>query len=181
MQMNPSSLPETAALRRRYADLFDFAPVGYFVLASDGTILEVNPAGAVLLGQDRFDLVNQRFERFVSAATRPHFNAFLGQILSSASRETCEVILATHRLLRRHLHLEGAAVASDAGQRCHVAVTGYTEHPRAEEKTLTTSQLLSSVVDSLPIHLAILNEHGIILAVNARWKQFADENALEAV
>ncbi len=46
LKTDSEPLPKTAAPRRRYADLFDFAPVGYFVLASDGTILEVNPDGA---------------------------------------------------------------------------------------------------------------------------------------
>ncbi|MBK8754123.1 MAG: PAS domain-containing protein [Candidatus Competibacteraceae bacterium] len=176
--MDSNPLPETVVLRRRYADLFDFAPVGYFVLASDGTILEVNPAGVALLGQDRCNLISQRFERFVAVATRPRFNTFLGQVLSSASRETCKIVLATQGLPRRYLHLAGAAVASATGQRCHVAVMHSTERYLAEDKAPTASQFLRSVVDSLPVHLAILDERGVILAVNARWKQFADENGL---
>lgn len=170
---------EPLAPRRRYTDLFDFAPVGYFVLDRDGTILQVNPAGVVLLGQDRFNLIDRRFDRFVSAATRPRFNAFLGRVWASASRETCEVVLATHGSLRYYLHLTGTAVTTDAEQHCHLAVTRSTRRHRADqEEAPTAAQFLGSVVDSLPVHLAILDESGIILAVNARWKQYADDNAL---
>ena len=37
----------------KYHDLFDFAPVGYFLWDAEGQILEVNLAGAALLGLDR--------------------------------------------------------------------------------------------------------------------------------
>jgi PAS domain-containing protein len=39
--------------RDRYADLYDFAPVGYFTLDHEGKIIEVNLAGAQLLGLER--------------------------------------------------------------------------------------------------------------------------------
>ena len=42
---------QTAAFPQDY--LFDFAPVAYFVWDQEGRILEVNLAGAALLGLDR--------------------------------------------------------------------------------------------------------------------------------
>ncbi len=36
--------------RDRYADLYESAPLGYFTLLKDGTIVEVNHAGAALVG-----------------------------------------------------------------------------------------------------------------------------------
>ncbi len=179
LKADPDPLPKTAAPRRRYTDLFDFAPVGYLVLARDGVIQQINPAGVALLGQDRQSLLDRRFDRFISAATRPRFKAFLGRIWCSQSRETCEVVLATDGSLRHYLHLTGMVVASDAEPRCHLAVIRSTRRHRIDlEESPTTAQFLGSVVDSLPVHLAILDESGTILAVNARWKQFADENAL---
>lgn len=40
-----------------YADLFDFAPVGYFRLDSKGTMLAANLTAAEMLGVDRDTLV----------------------------------------------------------------------------------------------------------------------------
>ncbi len=39
--------------RNRYADLFDFAPVGYFVLDQHFLIVEANLTGSRLLGLER--------------------------------------------------------------------------------------------------------------------------------
>jgi PAS domain-containing protein len=44
---------EVEALLSQYTDLYDFAPVGYFTLARDGAIHQVNLAGASLLGVER--------------------------------------------------------------------------------------------------------------------------------
>ena len=39
--------------RDRYVDLYEFAPVGYITLKSNGMIAEANLAGAAMLGVDR--------------------------------------------------------------------------------------------------------------------------------
>ncbi len=36
--------------------------------------------------------------------------------------------------------------------------------------------LLRGILDSLPEHIVVLNQQGLIIAVNAAWKQFAEEN-----
>lgn len=51
--------------RRRLADRYDFAPVGYFSLDRDGKILSVNLTGASMLGMAKNELVHQSFSRFV--------------------------------------------------------------------------------------------------------------------
>lgn len=58
---------------KRYTDLYDFAPVGYATLASDGAIQEINRAGAKLLGMECAHLIERRLGLFVSADTRPVF------------------------------------------------------------------------------------------------------------
>ena len=42
-----------------------------------------------------------------------------------------------------------------------------------------TQQFLASALDSLSANIAILDEAGTIVAVNASWRRFADKNGLE--
>ncbi|MES2977451.1 MAG: hypothetical protein V4731_03435 [Pseudomonadota bacterium] len=48
-EMLAESLQQVELLRAKYHDLYDFAPVGYFTVATDGFILESNLKGANLL------------------------------------------------------------------------------------------------------------------------------------
>jgi PAS domain-containing protein len=56
---------EAETAQRQFEDLYDFAPVGYFTLARDGAIVQVNLTGANLLGVERAKLLKQRFGLFV--------------------------------------------------------------------------------------------------------------------
>ena len=55
------------ASQERYADLYDFAPVGYFTFDHMGLITEVNLTGASLLGIERGQLSKKPFSLFVAA------------------------------------------------------------------------------------------------------------------
>src|SRR5476649_1995323 len=64
-------------LLETYLDLYDFAPVGYFSIDEQGTILEVNLTGAALLGVERSRLINQRLRGFIDPPSLPDFLGFL--------------------------------------------------------------------------------------------------------
>ena len=78
--------------RDRDADLYDFAPVGYFTLDRKGKIVEVNLAGARLLGIERDLLVNQSSFRWVAVlreVCRTHYR----KVFDNQGPQTCEVKL----------------------------------------------------------------------------------------
>lgn len=56
---------ELDAVRARYFDLYDLAPVGDFVVSLEGRILEANLAAVTLLGSARASLVGQPISRFI--------------------------------------------------------------------------------------------------------------------
>lgn len=58
------------------------------------------------------------------------------------------------------------------------AVRDVTEHKQAEEALKASRQLMQSTLDALSAHIAILDSDGTILAVNASWRRFADQNGL---
>jgi PAS domain S-box-containing protein len=119
---------------RQYTDLYDFAPVGYFTLALDGAIHQVNLAGANLLGAERGALIKRRFGVFVSARSRTTLSAFLEKVFStSGSKETCEIALQKDGPAPLWVYIE--AMTED-GQRksCRAVVVDITERKQAEEK-----------------------------------------------
>ena len=80
--------------RNRFAELYDFAPVGYFTFAPSGLIREVNLTGALLLGKNRQALIEKRFDSFIAdPADRALFNQHLSDVLSGEDMQKCEVRL----------------------------------------------------------------------------------------
>jgi two-component system CheB/CheR fusion protein len=87
----------TEASLTRYAELFEFAPIGYATLKPDGTIEEINQVGATLLGQSWLNQPGARFRRlasFVLPEDGPRLNATLEQALAGSGKQVCEVTLA---------------------------------------------------------------------------------------
>lgn len=79
--------------RDRYAELYDFAPVGYLTLSSKGTISEINLTAADLLGIERSKLLKCRFARFVAPRDGDRWHLYFRNILQHDSRQPCELSL----------------------------------------------------------------------------------------
>jgi formate hydrogenlyase transcriptional activator len=80
--------------RNNYAELYDFAPVGYFTFDTRGTIREVNLAGSQLLAVERHLLIGKPFSRFIADATgREFFSRHLDSAGQDPEVQKCELRL----------------------------------------------------------------------------------------
>ena len=117
----------------KYHDLFDFAPIGYFCLDARGRILEVNLAGAAILGLDRNAVIQKRFAQFLAVECRPAFSQFSDRVLTTETKQTCEI-----RLPRDGQHVdalvEGIVAKGQQEKLCRVAIIDITARKQAEEK-----------------------------------------------
>jgi PAS domain S-box-containing protein len=113
-----------------YTDLYDFAPVGYFTFAADGTIQMVNLTGACLVGIERSRLVGRSFGLLLSAKLRPVFNSFLKEVLSGKTKQSRDFELLSQGQPPRTVSIEAQCLVN--GQECRAAVMDVTERKRAE-------------------------------------------------
>ena len=123
---------EVETLLRQYTDLYDFAPVGYFTLASDGTILRVNLAGAGMLGLERSRLKNQRFRSFVDAEHLALFDAFLSKAFESRTKKCCEIVMHKQNHDSVWVRIE-VTTENGQGDVCHTVVMDITERKAMDE------------------------------------------------
>ena len=79
--------------RDRYVDLYEFAPVGYLTLTSQGLISRINLTGASLLGVERKNLPHQRFASFVIGEDRDRWHQHFLRLTRSAGRGIAELVL----------------------------------------------------------------------------------------
>ncbi|MEI6175232.1 MAG: PAS domain-containing protein, partial [Bacteroidota bacterium] len=125
----------------KYAELYDFAPSGYFTLSKEGKITELNLSGATMLGKESSTLKNSRFGFFISDGTKPVFNLFLEKLFSSKAKETCEVILQGDGNLPIDVHL--AAVAIEKTDQCLITVVDISGLKRAEQELILANKELA--------------------------------------
>jgi diguanylate cyclase (GGDEF)-like protein/PAS domain S-box-containing protein len=116
---------------RQYTNLYDLAPVGYFTLGRDGTIRQVNLAGANLLGVERDKLIKRRLGLFISVAYRPIFNNFHEKLLLGQGRETCELEFLKNK--NEIIWARVEATCFEGGQESRAVVIDITERLQAEE------------------------------------------------
>ena len=164
------SRAEGEALLCQYTDLYDLAPVGYFSLARDGAIHQVNLVGANLLGMEREALIKRRFELFVFIGSRPAFSAFLQKVFStSGSKETCEVALQKDKTGPIWVCIEGTR--SVDGLESHIVVVNITERRRAEISLRESEERYRAIIDNSADLIQSVGFDGRFLFVNPKWRQ----------
>jgi formate hydrogenlyase transcriptional activator len=78
--------------RNKYAELYDFSPVCYFVFDTRGLIREVNLTGAQLLGIERRLLADKPFVSFIADADgREIFSSHLRKVMQRQGMRRCEI------------------------------------------------------------------------------------------
>jgi len=82
---------ELEAARDKYSDLFDFAPIGYFMIGANGLVREVNLTGASLLGLERNQVEGKLFSNYISRSDQETFEQHRRQVLETKQRQACEI------------------------------------------------------------------------------------------
>jgi PAS domain S-box-containing protein len=85
------TLAELTATRERYFDLYNLAPVAYFIVSHEGRILETNLNGVILLGVPRAALVKQPITRFIFKEDQDVYYLHRRQLLATDKAHTCEL------------------------------------------------------------------------------------------
>ncbi len=145
----------------KYTELYNSAPISYFSLSPKGEILELNPAGAKILGRDRGNLINRQFQLYISDISKPTFNLFLEKIFAGNLRQTCQVTLSTKALIPMSVNLEG--IVSENGRQCFLTANDITECKQVEE-SLT---LFRTLIDK---------SNDVIEVIDMETAQFIDVN-----
>ena len=123
-----------AGARDRYADLYDFAPVGYFSLDRNGIIREVNLTGAGLLGLERSRLVDQPFCRSVAPEFQEACRAHFLEVYETGVKQTCEVKIRGRDGQSLFVSLESWATPGEGGPErcCRTTMSDITGRQEAE-------------------------------------------------
>ena len=104
----------TESALKRYTMLYDLAPMGYFTLDENCTIIELNFTGAEMLGERRFSLIDNSFRLFIAEESKIIFNEFFNDVFSSNYKESCVVQLGSDNNLLSKVYIEGVVTGDDS-------------------------------------------------------------------
>ncbi|KQX02174.1 diguanylate cyclase [Massilia sp. Root418] len=105
-----------------FNDIYLLAPVGYFVLAFDTTVLQMNLVGADLLGLARGNPGHAKFRDFVAPRFLADFDAFVQAALNTSKAQRCDLQMTRGRPGEQGYPVTLRASADGSGQALRVVL-----------------------------------------------------------
>ncbi|MFN0075317.1 MAG: PAS domain-containing protein [Prosthecobacter sp.] len=150
----------------KYTDLYDFAPVGYFTLTSNGTIHQVNLTGSSLVGMDRSQLVGRRFGLLLATEQRPAFNAFLTRVFVDETKQSQDYELLREGQPSMFVNIEAKRMLN--GVECHAVVVDITERKQVEDILRRNEALFAALFSQAPIGVYVVDDQMRLIQVNPK-------------
>jgi PAS domain S-box-containing protein len=119
----------------QYADLYDFAPVGYVTLDEQGLIWEANLTAASQLGTERARLGKSIFPNFAREQDKEKSRLHIARVFKTRERQTCEVRLRARGSEELYVRLESIFFEDRHGTgRCRTSIIDISRSKIAEQE-----------------------------------------------
>src|SRR5438552_13615704 len=134
--------------RLRYADLYDFSPIGYASLDENGCIEEINITGGKLLGNNPHKLIGRSFTDFIAESDVECFREHLHRCRSSRKKRSIELRLAPSAggLIDVQLFTMATQDADRHTLQFRTAMVDVTMRKRAEAAVLVAQGKLEQII-----------------------------------
>ena len=155
--------------QRKYFDLYNFAPIGYFTLNKNGIILEVNLAGAELLGVERLNLRNRAFIQYISPDHRNIFHHHIMDVLKTGHELTVNINLLKMDNNPFYAHLETIKVLDENGnfKEFRITVTNIQDLKNTEQALKESEERYREI---------FVNNHAAMLLIDPNNGDIIDAN-----
>lgn len=155
------------AVRTRYFDLYDLAPVGYCTISEEGRILQANLTAATLLGTNRRALVNQSFSQFIAKEDQDIFYLLGKQLLETREPQVGELRMLKSDGLQFWAHLVASAPADQEGSPdLRIVLSDISERKLAEDVQLKEGSLQKAIFNSANFSSIATDAQGVIQIFN---------------
>ncbi len=176
-----SAMAELEVSLKRYVDLFESAPVGYFNLNSEGVILDVNPAGTRLVGLEFHRLKGSKFGLLLAEADRSLFAEILTDVLATGVSHSGDLTIMTEGGEKKFIRLE--ASGSSFSDVCQVVLLDLTERKQVEDKLRLSDLALKAISEGVVITAADKKirwvNQGFELMTGYSWAEWQGKTCLQ--
>lgn len=141
---------ELEVSRNKYVNFFDFSPIPYITLNSDGIVKEVNLSAGKMFGIDRNKLIGKKFISFISLDNRDTFIPFLKNVFNSRIKHSCELKLVNKDKRIFQVSLEGFEFDDipESSQMCQIAIIDLTDYKKIEDTLKENTEKLKLLNDT---------------------------------
>ena len=169
--------------RDRYADFYDFAPVGYATFDDKGIIREINLTAAGMLGAERTRLVGAPFNLHVALEDLARFREHLAKHTNPGERVTTELHLIRKGHCELPVMMQSVIVTGSGtnGWLCRAALTDITERQKAEEALREANEFGKQVFDGAEAGIIVYDRERRFLVWNPFMEQLSGYRAEEVL
>lgn len=155
--------------RTRYADLFDFAPVGYLLLDRNGLIAEANLTAARMLQIHRGRLRGKPLNVFILPASKDVFRRHQNDVFTSREPQQCDVELARKDETPMIVRLRSRPVTDSSGNvvQSHTTMADITALIHAERRLKDSERRFRALAENSPDIITRMDRDLRVMYVNS--------------
>jgi PAS domain S-box-containing protein len=160
--------------RDRYADLYDYAPVGYVTLDEKGLIREVNLTAAAMLGMQRPRLVGTPFSLYVVKNYQPAIREHLHRLAGPDGRAVTELGLTVKGRGAIPVEMQSVRVL-DLERKTRLirsSLTDIARRQQTEEALRESEARFRLMADQAPVLIWISGPDKLCTWFNRPWLEF---------
>ncbi len=176
---------------RRFRSVVEQSVDGIVLTDEEGRVIEWNRGQERISGKARHHVLGRPLweiqfeaapEEKKTEATRTSLEASLRSFFETGQAPWLGIAPEAEILRpdgeRRVIQASVFPIRTETGVMVGTIIRDVTEQRQAAKALEESQRFLQATLDALSAHIAILDETGTILAVNASWRRFADENGL---
>ncbi|WP_161946259.1 PAS domain-containing hybrid sensor histidine kinase/response regulator [Desulfonatronum thiosulfatophilum] len=161
--------------RTEYFQLFEFAPMGYVVIAENGMVQNANLTAVNILGLSRQTLLRQSFYRFVPDQDQHLFNTYHKRLLTARAPQTFELRLQRFdgSFFWARLDMAPAEEEQSKDRYCRATITDISELKQTQDAMLEQQRLAEEggeqwqrTFDTVPDMIALIDRDHRIMRAN---------------
>ncbi len=132
-----------------FSNLFELAPVGYFVTNQTGLTQNVNYAGLKLLDDDKSNQLGRPFILNIFQEDRDGFYRYFRKLFALPTVQSCRIRLINRNKQILNVQIDGLALLnSPTNPICYLTITDFTGKQEAEQKLKETYKTLEMALDA---------------------------------
>ncbi|QTA81365.1 Histidin kinase, PAS and GAF domains-containing [Desulfonema limicola] len=148
--------------QNKYSDLYQFVPVGYFIIDKKGFIKDANLSGTGILGSEKNFVIKTSLANYLFWKDRGKYQEHIKNLLKSSEPGICEVRLMRPDGSRSFVKLETIAVKDKKGSLKYFRTMICTERRREEDSVEKVLRIYRVINKVRPVLLSADNENDLV-------------------